>query len=86
MNIKQLFKLSGCRKSQVTTLHAWYWSFRSVYSNGVCVEVTTYTIDGVAIESDAWKKLGQAVGINIIAYQQKRRRVRQRMGVGGKGR
>lgn len=57
MDIKELFKLAECTKSQAKDIDAWYWRFESLIKDNVYVKVTTYISD----EKFAWGELEEAI-------------------------
>jgi hypothetical protein len=73
-DVKDMFKLVECRKSQVKIINAWYWTFQSLLSDNVQVKVTTYG-DGILPlykdeeknEEEAWKELEKTICVFVNA-------------------
>lgn len=67
---KTMFKLAQCRKSQAKQINAWYWTFQSLLTDKVTVDVITYAPlplypDEQPVEADAWIELEKAVCVFV---------------------
>lgn len=65
-DVKDMFKITDCRKSQAKSVNAWNWTFQSLLSEKVQAKVATYGLTpSDKNEEDAWKELEKAVCVFV---------------------
>lgn len=63
-DIKELFQISDSKKTQIQNFVTWQWTFQSLISSHVQVNVTTYGSERRA-EDDAWKELEKIIVLSM---------------------